>query len=268
MAVITETMLRAMLRKGIPNPYPIHSGDKLTPAAIDFLKGRGIRMEQPKPAEDSSTEVVNGEPANAVSKEHLIPVGVSNRHIHLSPDHIEQLFGKGNSLTYLKDLSQTGQFAAKEQVTLVGPSGLLHDVRVLGPARGVSQVEISRTDGFTLGIHPPVKLSGDLVGTPGITMIGTKGVVALNKGLIIAKRHVHMPPQDAQRLGVTHGDLLILQTTGERAIIFEDVTVRVSLKYVLDFHVDIDEANAAYLTQGDQLKVIGKNGQLFGCERR
>ncbi|MGC5324380.1 phosphate propanoyltransferase [Brevibacillus sp. SYSU BS000544] len=273
MAVITETMLRAMLRKGIPNPFPIQTGDRLTPAAIDFLKGRGIRTELIIPSGNKPSQAGEDEPASGGEKNasvafqqgHLIPVGVSNRHVHLTADHIEQLFGKSYSLTIQKELSQTGTFAAKEQVTLVGPTGMIEDVRVLGPTRGASQVEISRADGFTLGIHPPVRQSGNLDGTPGITLIGTKGVVTLEKGLILAKRHVHMPPQDAQQLGVTQGDSLILQTTGERAITFEDVTVRVGLKYVLDFHIDLDEANAASLKQGDQVKVIGKNGQLFSC---
>lgn len=275
MAVITETALRAMLRQGIPNPYPIQSGDKLTPAAIDFLKARGIQLIKTGQVVQQSSErpygerPVQRESAEQISTEQIvnrqgpfIPVGVSNRHIHLTQDHVEQLFGKGSSLTHQKDLKQTGKFATEQLVTLVGPNGLIEGVRVLGPVRRVSQVEISRTDGFILGIHPPVRLSGELDGTPGITMIGTKGVVTLNKGLIIAKCHVHVPPQDAQQLGVTHGDSLVLQTTGERPVTFEEVLVRVGLRSVMEFHIDNDEANAAYLRQGDRVKVIGKNGQL------
>ncbi|MGG4495192.1 phosphate propanoyltransferase [Brevibacillus reuszeri] len=261
MAVITETTLRAMLRTGVPNPFVVHAEDRFTPAATDFLKGRGIRVE------------VLGS-ANAFSDgsegalEQTIPVGVSNRHIHLATEDVERLFGAGYKLTPLRPLSQTGQFAATETVTLLGPKGLMKDVRILGPARGVSQVEISRTDGFSLGIHPPVRMSGSLEATPGITLIGPAGCVVLESGVIVAKCHVHMSDQDARAFHVQDGDSLMLQMLGERTLIFPNVTVRVSPRYTLDFHIDLDEANAASLKTGDKVRLLGKNGKLFSSAGR
>ncbi|MCK9909389.1 phosphate propanoyltransferase, partial [Microbacteriaceae bacterium K1510] len=146
---------------------------------------------------------------------YAIPVGVSNRHVHLSPEDVEILFGPGYSLVPERELSQPGQFAAKEKVTLLGPKGFIQGVRILGPARGATQVEISRTDGFQLGVHAPVRLSGDIEGTPGITLIGPSGCVVLAKGVIVAKRHVHMSPVDADRFEVKNGDTIILQTPGD-----------------------------------------------------
>lgn len=255
MALITESRLRAMLSAGIPNPFPVRTGDKITPAAIDFLKGRGIQVKPSQPNDSAD------QPHGQVQPQ-AIPVGVSNRHVHLSPEHVEKLFGEGHMLTPLRNLSQPGQFAAAEVVTLHGPKGLLQNVRVLGPARGASQVEVSRADGFVLGIHPPVRLSGEIDGTPGITLIGPKGFVTLDRGVIIAKCHVHMSVEEAKRLNVEHGDSLILRPTGERPIIYPDVAVRVSPRFALDFHIDLDEANAANLKTGDTVLVAGKNGVL------
>ncbi|RNB90493.1 phosphate propanoyltransferase [Brevibacillus fluminis] len=254
MALITELSLRSMLSAGIPNPFPIEAGDKITPAAIDFLKGRGIQVKPSQP-----NEAANDQPSS-------IPVGVSNRHVHLSQEHVEALFGKGHTLTPLRNLSQPGQFATAEVLTLHGPKGMIQHVRVLGPARGESQVEISRTDGFVLGIHPPVRLSGSIEGTPGITLIGPKGFVTLGRGVIIAKCHVHMSVEEAKQYGVTHGDSLVLRTAGERPIIFPDVSVRVSPQFALDFHIDLDEANAANLKTGDTVLIAGKNGVLHRGE--
>lgn len=124
-------------------------------------------------------------------------------------------------------------------------------------------MEISKTDGFQLGIHPPVRLSGNIEETPGITLIGPKGFVTLERGVIVAKCHVHMSLEDAKRFGVENGDTLMLQTTGERPIIYPDVAVRVSPSYALDFHIDLDEANAANLRTGDVVTVRGKNGELY-----
>ncbi|MZQ80713.1 phosphate propanoyltransferase [Paenibacillus sp. 5J-6] len=249
MALITETYLRAQLIKGLANPFPVTEGDKLTPAAADFLKERGIPLLRvaPVPSGPSSMQ--------------FIPVGVSNRHVHLAPDHIEALFGKGYKLTPLRELSQKGQFAARETVTLKGPHGSLSNVRILGPSRGVTQVEISRTDGFELGVHPPIRLSGDLAGTPGITLVGTVGTVVLSQGLIIAKNHVHASPDEAQSMRLNHGDHILLQAMGERPLIFADVIVRVSPKYSLDFHIDRDEANAAHVSTGDTVQIIHKNAE-------
>lgn len=256
MALITEVKLRAMLRTGIPNPYPICAEDKFTPAATDFLKGRGIKVEPCKSPEALSQSA-------PVAEEKIIPVGVSNRHVHLSPEDVEKLFGAGYQLTPMRPLSQPGQFAAEETVTLWGPKGLIKGVRILGPARGASQVEISKTDGFQLGVHPPIRLSGSLEGTPGITLIGPLGCSVLEKGVIVAKCHVHISDADARSSGINEGDRLILQMTGERPLIFPDVSVRISPAYALDFHIDLDEANAANLKTGDQARMIGKNGKLL-----
>ncbi len=254
MAFITELELRAQLPKGIPNPYPIGEADKLTPAAADFLKSRGIPV----------TRASMADMANSANSEHrLIPVGVSNRHVHLSQAHVERLFGQGYQLTPMRALSQKGQFAAEETVTLVGPKGSIKHVRILGPARGASQVEISRTDSFALGIQAPLRLSGHIQGTPGIIIQSEYAELKLDEGLIIAQNHVHMSPEDAHRFKVANGDRLIVRTSGERPVIFADVAVRLDARFTLDLHIDTDEANAAWLATGDTVTVIGKNGQLL-----
>lgn len=163
----------------------------------------------------------------------------------------------------MRDLSQPGQFACQETVTIVGPKGSIHGVRILGPARGATQVEISRTDGFALGVHAPVRMSGDIEGTPGLVLVTAKGTVVLDKGVIVAKRHVHMSPADAEQYEVKDGDTLILATQSDRPVIYPDVVVRVHPQFALDFHVDLDEGNAANLKTGDRVKVIGKNGQFY-----
>ena len=191
-----------------------------------------------------------------------IPIGVSAHHVHLSPDHVEQLFGEGHELTPSAPLSQPGQFACEEQVRLIGPRGTIDRVRVLGPARRESQVEISRTEGFRLGIHAPVRMSGDLDGTPGLFLEGPAGQVELRNGVIYAQRHLHMTPTDARRLGLQSGDVVRMRVEGERELIFGDVAVRVSPKFQLEFHLDTDEANAAELNTGDiaHLDGIQKRG--------
>ncbi|WP_123040137.1 phosphate propanoyltransferase [Cohnella candidum] len=261
MALITETSLRARLAGGLPDPFPLAADDRLTPAAADFLKSRGISLLRLASGESSPAgDSVQVLPAD-------IPVGVSNRHIHLSPEHVEALFGPGYRLTPMKELSQKGQFAARETVTLIGPKGMLTGVRVLGPARGASQAEISRTDGFALGIHPPVRLSGDIAGTPGVTVAGEKGVIVMQEGLIVARNHVHMSPEDAQKYGVQNGDSLIVQSLGERKVLFAGVIVRVHPNYSLDLHLDTDEANAASLKTGDAVRLVGRNGEIRGALR-
>jgi len=256
MAVITEASLRAMHKTGIPNPFLLEKGDKITPAAADFLKGRGIEVKSFEEHQQPSTN----QAAEAVRE---IPLGVSNRHVHLSPEDVEKLFGAGHELTPMRDLSQPGQFACQETVTIVGPKGSIHGVRILGPARGATQVEISRTDGFALGVHAPVRMSGDIEGTPGLVLVTAKGTVMLDKGVIVAKRHVHMSPEEAEEFQVKDGDTLILATQSDRPIIYPDVVVRVHPRFALDFHVDLDEGNAANLKTGDRVKVIGKNGQFY-----
>lgn len=180
-----------------------------------------------------------------------VPVGVSNRHIHLSKEDLETLFGKGYELTPLKDLSQPGQYACKELLTIVGPSlRPIENVRVLGPVRSDSQVEISRTDSFVLKAKPPVRESGDIKGSAPITIIGPKGVVSLKEGCIIANRHIHMSVEDGARFSVRDGDYVTVDVNGERRTTFYDVQVRVSDKFRLEMHVDTDDANAAGIGNG------------------
>jgi acetate kinase len=191
-----------------------------------------------------------------------IPIGVSAHHIHLSQDHVERLFGRGHKLTPLSPLSQPGQFASKETVRLVGPRGSIERVRVLGPARSETQLEISRTEGYQLGIQAPIRMSGDLGGTPGLVLEGSSGQVQIENGVIHARRHLHMTPTDARRLGLESGDVVRMRVEGDRELIFGDVAVRVSPKFQLEFHLDTDEANAAELNTGDvaYLESIQKRG--------
>lgn len=185
-----------------------------------------------------------------------VPVGISNRHLHLTQEHIEILFGAGHQLTRTKDLSQPGQFATEETVTLVGPKGSMPGVRVLGPARKATQIELAATDTFKLGVKPPVRDSGELAGTPGLELVGPAGKVQLTEGTIIAARHIHMTPEDAQKYNLKDGDHVKVSVSGPRAGVFERVLIRVSPNYALDMHVDTDEGNAFGLKNGDQLDVI------------
>lgn len=252
MALITEKSLRQLyLKQKLPNKFPLEEGDRLTPSARDYL------LEHKIPIINISKRT---EQHNNCSI--MIPVGVSNRHAHLSEEHFHILFGKTADLREERPLSQPGQFAAKEVVTIVGPKGVLQSVRILGPFRDQTQVEVSKTDCFKLGIQPPVRLSGWIEETPGITIVGPMGSVTMEKGLIIAKNHVHMSVKEASKLDVQNGDSLIVASE-ERSIIFYDVIARVKESYVLDFHLDQDEANAANLTTGDMVRMIGKNHCLF-----
>jgi acetate kinase len=179
-----------------------------------------------------------------------IPIGVSAHHVHLTQPHVEALFGPGRTLTWHADLTQPGQWACKEQVNLVGPKGRIDRVRVLGPVRPQSQVEIARTEEFKLGIDAPVRLSGDLDGTPGILLEGPAGQVRLACGVICAMRHIHMSPEDALEFAVRDRDVVRIRVSGERSLIFGDVVVRVDSQFRLDMHIDTDEANAAELGAG------------------
>jgi len=180
-----------------------------------------------------------------------IPVEISAHHVHLAQEHVEALFGPGHQLTRQSDLSQPGQFACKEQVTLVGPKGRVDRVRVLGPARKATQVEIAMTEQFKLGIHPPIRESGDIEGTPGITIEGTAGSVTVDKGVICAMRHIHMPPEDALRSGLKDKNRVQVRVhSGQRELIFGDVVVRVNPSFKLAMHLDTDEGNAANVTTG------------------
>jgi acetate kinase len=188
-----------------------------------------------------------------------IPIAVSARHAHLSQDTIDQLFGAGHALRPRAPVSQTGQFSAEETVRLIGPRASLDHVRLMGPPRAHDQVEISRSDEIALGVDAPVRLSGDLAGTPGVTLEGPRGRVALGNGVICARRHIHVSPDDAQRLGLANCDTVAVRIDSKgRDLTFSDVSVRVSPGFTLELHLDTDEANAAEVKSGDQAELLPK----------
>lgn len=184
-----------------------------------------------------------------------IPVGISNRHIHLCASDCEKLFGK-DQLTRKKDLKQSGEFAAEETVTLVGKKGVLQGVRVLGPLRNVTQVEISRTDSFSLGVNAPLRDSGDICQSAGIVVVGPCGAINLAEGVICASRHIHMHTDEARRFGVTDHKRVMVEVPGSRGCVFKNVLVRVHPSFSLEFHIDTDEANAAQLKNGDRVRLL------------
>lgn len=185
-----------------------------------------------------------------------IPVGVSNRHIHLSRADLDTLFGAGYELTVQKPLGQPGQYAAAETVCIAGCKGAFSHVRVLGPVRKESQIEISRSDAFALGVSPPVRVSGELEGAADVCVIGPKGMLVLQGKTILAKRHVHMLPEDARQFGVSDGQLATLEVGAEKKCLFHDVAVRVTTESKLEFHIDTDEANAADASSGMMARLV------------
>ncbi len=186
-----------------------------------------------------------------------IPVGVSNRHIHLSRRDLEVLFGEGYELTPIKDLSQPGQYACKEQLTIIGPSMRpIENVRVLGPVRKNSQVEISMTDSYVLKVKPPVRESGSIKGSAPIRIVGPRGVVELSEGCIIANRHIHMSPDEARVFGLSDGDYVDVDVNGKRRTRWFDVQVRVHKDFRLEMHVDTDDANSAGIGNGFKVTIV------------
>ncbi|WP_026892093.1 phosphate propanoyltransferase [Lacrimispora aerotolerans] len=188
-----------------------------------------------------------------------VPVGISARHVHLTREHVEKLFGTGYQLTPYKALSQPGQFACKEQIAVCGPLGDLSKVRILGPERKESQVEVALSDCRKLGIRPPVRTSGDLKGTPSVLLKGPKGEVLLEEGTIIADRHIHMTPEDAKWFGVRDGERVSVFVKGPRGGVLDQVLIRITGESRLDFHVDIDDANAFQLEQGEWVTIRKEN---------
>ncbi len=197
-----------------------------------------------------------------------IPVGISNRHIHIFQPDLEVLFGTGHQLQILRNISQKGQFAAQETVDVVGPKGRIDRIRLVGPARGQTQIEISRTDAFRLGLDPPVRYSSDLSGTPGVRLIGPEGELDVKAGVIIPQRHIHMSPREAAEFGVRDRERVFVAPieadslnpqSEPRSIIFGNVLIRVDPTFVLDFHIDVDEANAAGLQTGDHVYIIKRD---------
>ena len=178
-------------------------------------------------------------------------VETSARHVHVTQQDLETLFGKGYELKVKKMLSQPGQYACEERVDVVGPKKTLTGVSILGPVRNATQVEISLTDGRTLGIQPPIRLSGDIQGSPGAVLIGSRGRVELETGVIAAQRHIHLTPEAAKGFGVSQGQLVKLKTLTERPVTFEQVAVRISPDFAPYAHLDYDEANACGFQKGD-----------------
>lgn len=189
----------------------------------------------------------------------VIPLGISNRHIHLSQQDLEQLFGPGYQLTNTKDLVQPGQFACKETLTVCGPKGAIEKVRVLGPVRKQTQVEILAGDTFKLGVKGEVRMSGVLGGTPGVTLTGPKGSVQIPEGVMIAQRHIHMSCADAARFGVTDGEIVDLECYGTRSGLLHDVVIRANDTSRLECHLDTEEANALGLNARSTIRIVKKN---------
>ncbi|MCL1816828.1 MAG: phosphate propanoyltransferase [Clostridiales bacterium] len=184
----------------------------------------------------------------------IVPVGISNRHLHISQHHLEQLFGKDATLTNIKDLTQPGQYACAECVNVIGSKGIIEKMRILGPTRPQTQVELSQTDARKLGIKAPLSNSGQLVGSPGCVLAGPEGYVILEEGVIVAKPHAHLHTGDGEKLGIKDKELVDLYFTGEKSGAIFNIMARVHADFALDVHVDTDEANAFQL--GNNAKAL------------
>ncbi len=196
------------------------------------------------------------ESADKTGPKMTVPVGVSARHIHLTQEHVEALFGAGYHLTKKKDL-MGGQFAANEQCTIVGLKlRAIENVRILGPVRKASQVEISATDARTLGVNAPLRESGDTAGSAPIALVGPKGVLYLEEGCIVAARHIHMTPEEANAAGLKDGDYVSVRMGNDRGAVLDKVKIRVDPSFSLEMHIDTDEANACQVSQGDSASVL------------
>jgi propanediol utilization protein len=204
----------------------------------------------------------------AKPKPNPLLVNISARHVHLSPEHLEILFGKGAQLEIQKDLYQTGYYAAKQTVAVVGPRRrMLPEVRVLGPCRGATQVELAFTDGISLGLDLPVRISGDIQGTPGCVLVGPQGVVELQQGVIRAMRHVHMGPGDLEYYGVKDGDFMNLRVESPGCTtVLEDLRVRYGKEIKLEVHLDTDEGNAVNLEQATKVELL--KVEPCGCKHK
>jgi putative phosphotransacetylase len=185
-----------------------------------------------------------------------IIANVSNRHMHVCLADLEKLFGNGYKLTKIKDLMQPGEFASKETVSIKGNKNEIKNVRVLGPLRKATQVEISRTDSFFLGVNAQLRLSGDVENSGSITITGPAGIVELKEGCVVAKRHVHMTPKDAENFQIKNGENLRVKVESERGLVFDNVIARVREDMALEFHVDTDEANASGIRNGDKVVIL------------
>lgn len=200
---------------------------------------------------------LNNNSQNYDSSKYNIPIGVSVRHLHIAQSDLEKLYGSGYQLTKKKELAQPGEFAANEVVTLVGPRlRSIENVRILGPVRDHTQVEVSKTDAITLGINPPVRRSGNIKGSESLTIVGPKGAITLNNGVIRANRHIHMPPEEAEKMNVKDDELVSVEIPGKKSVILRNVQVRVKEGWVLQMHLDTDDANAADVQCGLKARII------------
>ncbi|WP_428938284.1 phosphate propanoyltransferase [Fontivita pretiosa] len=219
----------------------------------EVLRQRLAGLITPPPVREQRAAM----PERAGGPPHPLVVNVSARHMHVTPEHLEVLFGPGAKLTKLKDLYQQGEFASEQTVTLVGPrQRIIPNVRILGPTRNYTQVELSYTDGIYLGIDLPLRISGDHHDTPGITILGPKGALTIDKGVIRAERHVHMGQADLDYYGVKDGDYMKLKVEGPCGVTFDRVKVRYHPKVILEVHIDTDEGNACDLESATAMELF------------
>ncbi|WP_027623204.1 phosphate propanoyltransferase [Clostridium lundense] len=204
----------------------------------------------------NTLEPIVEEVVKRIRERNMIEVEASGRHVHLSEKDLYALFGDNYELQINKKLSQPGQFQAKEKVMLVGKKGVIKDVSILGPVRSETQVEISKTDALVLGVNPPVRDSGDIMGSENVIILSKNGFIQVKEGVIIAKRHIHMTKQDAEYFKVKDKEIVKVKVYGERPLIFDDVLIRVSNNYNLNMHIDYDEANACGYFKGVKAEII------------
>lgn len=217
---------------------------------------RGVNMEQQTVEAITKAVLETIHKMDSKTNGYQVPVGVSARHIHLTQQDVETLFGEGYHLTKKKDL-MGGQFASNETVTIVGIKlRAIENVRVLGPVRKASQVEISATDAMKLGIAAPIRESGNVAASAPIAVVGPKGAIYMKEGCIIAMRHIHMSPADAMAAGVHDGDIVSVKADNERGTVFNQVKIRVDSSFTLEMHIDTDEANASKIKTGDKVTII------------
>jgi propanediol utilization protein len=226
---------------------------ELTRETVDRIIDRVLAQGNGWRSGASSRDVLGG--VISAGDPFQVSVGVSNRHVHLSRTDMDTLFGPGSALRRKKAMKQPGQFAAEETVTIQGPKGGLSKVRVLGPLRGETQIEVSVADGFVLGIAPPLRMSGRLDGTPGVEIVGPCGRLRRDRGVIVALRHIHMPPQTARQLGLRNGDEVDVEIGGERAGVMRGVVIRATDDSALEMHIDVEEANAFCLKNDDLVRI-------------
>lgn len=209
---------------------------------------------------DSKIDYIVEQVLKRISERMTIPVEASGRHVHLSQESLEILFGKGYNLTKKRELSQPEQYLCNEKVTLIGPKGSIHNVAILGPVRSKTQIEVSKTDALALGIKAPVRQSGDIKGSAPIIIASERGVLRVEEGVIVAKRHIHITPEDALKFNVKDREIVGVQITGDRSVILGEVLVRVNKNYKTRVHIDYDEANACSYKKDMTAKIIRWEG--------